>query len=205
MRNNRLLPYETIVQAASGEPEAVGTVLQYYRRRIQCAARVNGRVIKVGQYPSVADLVIPEIAKYKPVLGTQYREFSKAIGLFAHGIGIGSFVYLRRIIENLVFDKYNEVSENLEISNTEFMRLKFDEKIEALKPYLPEVLVANKNIYGIVSKGIHELSEEECREMFPYIKAGIELILDSLLAEKERKSKEKIFEKFVAKKTGELK
>jgi len=32
MRNNRLLPYETIVQAASGEPEAVETVLQYYRR-----------------------------------------------------------------------------------------------------------------------------------------------------------------------------
>ena len=126
----------------------------------------DDKIIKVGQYPSVADLVIPEIAKYKPVLGTQYREFSKAIGLFAHGIGIGSFVYLRRIIENLVFDKYNEVSENLEISNTEFMRLKFDEKIEALKPYLPEVLVANKNIYGIVSKGIHELSEEECREMF---------------------------------------
>ena len=165
----------------------------------------DDKIIKIGQYPSVADLVIPEIAKYKPVLGTQYREFSKAIGLFAHGIGIGSFVYLRRIIENLVFDKYNEVSENLEISNTEFMRLKFDEKIEVLKPYLPEVLVANKNIYGIVSKGIHELSEEECREMFPYIKAGIELILDSLLAEKERKSKEKIFEKFVAKKTGELK
>lgn len=44
MRNNRLLPYETIVQAVSGEPEAVGTVLQYYSRRIQCAARVNGRV-----------------------------------------------------------------------------------------------------------------------------------------------------------------
>ena len=44
MRNNRLLPYETIIQAVSGEPEAVGTVLQYYSRRIQCAARVNGRV-----------------------------------------------------------------------------------------------------------------------------------------------------------------
>ncbi len=44
MRNDRLLPYETIVQAASGEPEAVNTVLLYYRHRIQCAARVNGRV-----------------------------------------------------------------------------------------------------------------------------------------------------------------
>ncbi|SFG87533.1 ATP-binding protein [Enterocloster clostridioformis] len=33
MKNNRLLPYETFVHAASGEPEAVGAVLQYYRRR----------------------------------------------------------------------------------------------------------------------------------------------------------------------------
>lgn len=48
MRNNRLLPYETIVQAASGEPEAVGTVLQYYRRRMgyaprRCSATTCGR------------------------------------------------------------------------------------------------------------------------------------------------------------------
>ena len=32
MRNNRLLPYETIVQAATGEPEAVNAVLQHYQR-----------------------------------------------------------------------------------------------------------------------------------------------------------------------------
>lgn len=165
----------------------------------------NNKIMKIGQYPSVADLVIPEIAKYKSVLGTQYREFSKAVGLFAHGIGIGSFVYLRRIIENLVFNKFDEVCETLETSREEFEGLKFDKKIDALKNHLPEVLVSNKNVYGIVSKGIHELSEEECLEMFPYIKAGIELILDALLAEKERKAKEKIFEKFVAQKTGELK
>ena len=43
MRNNRLLPYDTIVQATSGEPEAVNTVLQYYSRRIRHAALVDGR------------------------------------------------------------------------------------------------------------------------------------------------------------------
>lgn len=164
----------------------------------------DDKVIKIGQFPSVADLVIPEIAKYKSILGVQYREFSKAVGLFAHGIGIGSFVYLRRIIENLVLNKYSEVAEELGMSEDDFGHLRFDEKIDALKEFLPPVLVANKNVYGIVSKGIHELSEEECREMFPYIKAGIELILDDLLAEKERKEKEKIFEKFVAQKAGEL-
>lgn len=56
-----------------------------------------------------------------------------------------------------------------------------------------------------MSKGIHELNEEECIDMFPYIKTGIELILDELLAEKERVAKEKVFEKFVAQKIGELK
>lgn len=165
----------------------------------------DDKIIKIGQYPSVADLIIPETAKYKSILGKQYRDFSKAVGLFAHGIGIGSFVYLRRIIENLVFDKYNQVADELGLSKENFEHLKFDKKIETLKNYLPKVLVTNKNVYGIVSKGVHELSEEECREMFPYIKAGIELILDDLLAEKERKEKEKVFEKFVAQKTGELK
>lgn len=164
----------------------------------------NDKIIKIGQFPSIADLVIPEIARYKSILGSQYREFSKAVGLFAHGIGIGSFVYLRRIIEKLVFDRYNEVAETLSISKEDFEHLKFDVKIDTLKNYLPAVLVTNKNVYGIVSKGIHELSEDECREMFPYVKAGIELILDDLIAEKERKEKEKIFEKFVSNKTGEL-
>ena len=35
MRNSRLLPYETIVQATSGEPEAVNLVLQHYRGYIR--------------------------------------------------------------------------------------------------------------------------------------------------------------------------
>lgn len=164
----------------------------------------NEKIMKIGQYPSVADLVIPEIVKYKSVLGKQFREFSKAIGLFAHGIGIGSFVYLRRIIEKLVFDKYQQFSDELGVTVEEFEHLKFDEKIAVLKNHLPTVLVKNKNVYGIVSKGIHELSEDECISMFPFIRTGIELILDDLLTEKERVEKEKLFETFVAQKTGEL-
>lgn len=164
----------------------------------------DNKIIKIGQYPSVADLIIPEIKKYKTILGSQFVEYSKAVGLSAHGIGIGSFVYLRRIIEKLVFDKFDEVKDELSISREDFEHLKFDAKIDTLKDYLPAILVTNKNMYGIVSKGIHELSEEECCKMFPFIRTGIELILDDLLAERERKEKEKIFENFVSQKTGEL-
>ncbi len=34
MRNPKLVPYETIIQATSKEPEAVDEVLQHYGKRI---------------------------------------------------------------------------------------------------------------------------------------------------------------------------
>ena len=46
-----------------------------------------------------------------------------------------------------------------------------------LEGYLPEVLIKNTTIYGILSKGIHELSEEECRKYFPVVKECIYQIL----------------------------
>lgn len=86
----------------------------------------------------------------------------------------------------------------------QFARLKFDKKIETLKDYLPEALVKNKAIYGIVSKGIHELSEEECLDMFQPLLIGIELILDEVLAQKEKEKREKELQSFISKKSEEL-
>ena len=44
MGNPKLIPYETIVRATSGEPEAVEEVLRHYSRRIRLAALENGHV-----------------------------------------------------------------------------------------------------------------------------------------------------------------
>jgi len=44
MGNQSLIPYETIVRATEGEPEAVDEVLHYYSRRIRYAALENGHV-----------------------------------------------------------------------------------------------------------------------------------------------------------------
>ena len=165
----------------------------------------NNKIIKIGQFPSFADISKGDITKYKSVLGNNFREYSTSLGLFSHGVGIGSFVYMRRIIENLVFDKFQEVKDNLQITEHDFIHSEFKDKIEILKQYLPSVLVKNRNLYGIVSKGIHELSENECLSMFPLIKTGIELILDEIIAEKERAEKDKLFSTFIANKTGELK
>ena len=42
MGNPSLLPYETIVRATSGEPEAVDEVLRHYGNRIRIAVIENG-------------------------------------------------------------------------------------------------------------------------------------------------------------------
>ena len=44
MGNTNLVPYETIVRATNGEPEAVDEVLRHYSRRIRLAALENGYV-----------------------------------------------------------------------------------------------------------------------------------------------------------------
>ena len=58
---------------------------------------------KIGQYPSIADLATPDLQKYRPLLGDErYRELTRGVGLASHGVGIGAFVYLRRIFESLI-------------------------------------------------------------------------------------------------------
>ncbi|MEK4237519.1 hypothetical protein [Paenibacillus sp. FSL H7-0714] len=145
---------------------------------------------KVGQYPSMADLCNSDTKKYLNVLGkSKHHEFNKAIGLFAHGIGIGSIVYLRRIFENLIEEAHEQAVQNVEWDELKYSKLSMDKRISLLGAYLPTFVLENRVIYPILSKGIHDLSEEECREAFPAVKIAIELILDEKIKEQEELKK----------------
>ena len=52
------------------------------------------KITKIGQYPSVADLGKPTFGRFKRYLKNDYENLYRAYGLYSHGIGIGSFVYL---------------------------------------------------------------------------------------------------------------
>lgn len=146
---------------------------------------------KVGQFPSVADFQIPQVESYRKILDEeQYKEFTRGIGLSAHGVGIGSFVYLRRVFENLIEEAHTSAqAENKEFSNEDYMRARMDDKIQIVKDYLPDFLVENRTLYAILSKGIHDLSEDECLQYFETVKIGIEQILDEKIIKKEKADK----------------
>jgi hypothetical protein len=149
----------------------------------------EGILQKIGQYPSLADLAVPDLQKYRSVLGDEgFRELTRAVGLASHGVGVGAFVYLRRIFETLIEKARQQAAMEQGWDEAVFENARMDEKIAMLKQHLPNFLVDNRKLYGIMSMGVHTLSETKCLETFPVVRVGIELMLDEHL---ERHTREK--------------
>ncbi len=148
-------------------------------------------LMKIGQWPSVADFQIPQAEKYRKILGEEeYKELTRGIGLSAHGVGIGSFVYLRRVFENLIEEAHQKAkTEDASFSEESYARARMDDKIEMVQEHLPAFLVENRSLYAIMSKGIHDLTEDECLQYFETVKIGIEQILDEKIIAKEKADK----------------
>jgi len=66
-------------------------------------------------------------------------------------------------------------------------------------------MVENRALYSILSKGIHELAEEECLQSFQIMKLGIELILDQKSEAEERQAKISSVSKDISALHGQLK
>lgn len=149
--------------------------------RLYFLFQVRGRIMqKIGQFPSLATLNFYDVRQYSSVLEKEiFRELTKAIGLAAHGVGVGSFVYLRRIFEGLVEQAHQMAVHEAEWDEGSYITARMSERILQLAQFLPEFLVKNRAMYGILSKGVHELTESECLAAFPVVKIGIEIILDA--------------------------
>lgn len=162
-------------------------------------------MIKIGQFPSVADLSFPELDEYKGVIDeSERKELRRAIGLHAQGIGVGSFVYLRRIFERILEAAKQQAESDGAVDLSNYRLLHIPERIQLLKGYLPDMISANPAIYGIVSKGIHELSEEDCIKYFPMLKDSIILTLKQWAKKKEEQEAENKLKASISKVAAEL-
>ncbi|UVK40565.1 hypothetical protein LHFGNBLO_002041 [Mesorhizobium sp. AR10] len=165
----------------------------------------NKGVKKIGQYPSMEDIASSDIDRFRPVLEKEYfSELHRAGGLVSHGLGIAAFVYLRRIFERLIYQHHREfLASHGEIAGFETMRM--DEKIGSLKAVLPSTLVDTKAAYGILSLGLHELSEQACLKFYPVVRAAIIAILEEDLQNRERAKAAEALRQAVAQAAGEAK
>lgn len=164
--------------------------------------KVEGYLIlkKIGQYPSMADMQFFECKKYRKILKDNYRDYTMALGLYASGVGCGSFLYLRRIFEVMVEELHQECLSLENWNEEEFQKLRFNKKIQKIESFgkciIPnELEEVRRVLYGVLSKGVHKSSEDECKELFPYVKFAIDIMLDKKIAQKEREEKIKDLQK----------
>lgn len=180
------------------EPDMPDEVRQYY----DGMKKVKGYVVmrKIGQYPSMADMQFFECIKYRRILKSHYHDYSLALGLFASGVGCGSFIYLRRVFEFLVERLHNECKREQEWNEDEYRKLDFNGKIQMIEAF-GKVIIPNEltqvrtKIYGVLSKGVHQSSDQECLEIFSYVKYALEIIMDEQLVQLEKETKLKELQK----------
>lgn len=152
--------------------------------------KVGDRLIKIGQFPSMADISFGELKEIdKGLESLDRKELGKALGLFAHDAASGAFVYLRRVFERMIKRAHERLAERGGLIK-DFDMKRMDEKIEALKGELPERVVKNRRVFSVLSQGIHELSDEQCKAMFPLVKA----VIFQILEQEEHKRRKKIGE-----------
>ncbi|WP_420644093.1 hypothetical protein [Candidatus Leptofilum sp.] len=102
-------------------------------------------ISKIGQYPSIADFHFSDIEKYRSILGSEkYKELARAHGLSTHGVGIGAYVYLRRIFESLIEEAHQIALIDSNWDEENFSNARMEEKIHSLKFHLPKFLVLCK-------------------------------------------------------------
>lgn len=163
------------------------------------------KVIKIGQNPSLTDIQLGTLQEYEEGMTSQQRkEFVRAINTSAHGFNVAACVHYRRLFESVLLEARDAKLKYEEIALwPEYQKMRTDERINALKEYLPQFMVDHPHLYGILSKGVHELTEEECGEAMPVLRQAIELMIqdkvDATRKEKRRSAASKLLAQTVSK------
>lgn len=193
-------------QMAFGDYTRTFSCSRIYSHKIVVLLRVTDtNVEKIGQFPSLASIALPHIERFQPILGDErIRELKKASGLFSHGVGAGSLIYLRRTLETIVENAIAEAKGEGAKFDLDFDKARFEEKVLEVRQYLPEEFVENRKLYSIVSAGLHGLTESECLSIFPVTLHGIELALSVEMNRREQKNKARLVRSQVQSKSAEI-
>lgn len=161
---------------------------------------VDDKILKVGTFPSIADLDTGRMLNDCNISKSKFpKGLCAAIGLKAQGVYVGAYAYLRRVYEKLIIEAAAKAKEDGFLDEN-FNDMRAQEKIAALKDFLPTMMVENRMAYGILSKGIHELSEEECQKGYDVLFSLIVMILE----ENEERRKKELRKKELSKAINEL-
>lgn len=135
------------------------------------------KVFKYGEDPAFGP---PTPSRAITLIGPDRDQFLKGRRCENQGLGVGAFVYYRRVVENQknrIFDEIIRVSRHLGAEEVLIVELElakkeiqFTKAVEAIKHALPQSLLVNGHnplllLHSALSAGVHELSDDQCLEL----------------------------------------
>ncbi len=142
-------------------------------------------ITKIGQNISPYEIGLPEAKTYEKQL-KKFNTVEDYRKVFIHRINndnVAALLYLRRILEKMVIKL---------LDGAELLDNHFETKIKKIKEnnkLNPEVNELTKSVYELLSKGIHELSNDECTELFDSLNLFIDMQLIYIKTEEEKKQR----------------
>lgn len=168
-----------------------------YFKSFQCAANKehlllilfairDNHIFKYGQYPSDIDLIQNMYYQFKKFIDDKIlKELRTSWILHSHNFNVAALIHIRRAFEFIMEEFRIKKKSTPSWNDAKYETSHFDEKIELLKDVLPVKLTENKSTYKILSKGVHKLSEDECKEMYDVLNGIMNMILTELNSKRE--------------------
>ena len=137
----------------------------------------HGMCCKFGELPPYGPPVPPKLIK---LIGPDRDIFLKGRKCENQGLGIGAFTYYRRVVENQknrILKEIVKVSEKIGVPQDKIDTLReaiketqFSKALKMAKDVMPESLLINGHspillLHRALSRGVHELSDEECLKL----------------------------------------
>ncbi len=153
-----------------------GKYTRIYSLAIRFADKSTADVYKIGEYPTFGP---PTSKEMFSLVGEEKALYLKGRVAENQGMGIAAFSYYRRVVEsqkNMIIDKIIEVSRMINASKEMIAELedskkevRFTSAVDKIKKGIPEsLLIKGENplilLHTVLSKHIHELTDEECLE-----------------------------------------
>lgn len=145
--------------------------------RIDENEKPTGELYKFGELPTFGP---PTPARLVKLVGPDRESFLKGRRCENQGLGIGAFIYYRRVVENQknrILEEIIKVSEKLGAPKVKIETLKaavsetqFSKALDMAKDVIPESLLINGHspillLHSALSEGVHALSDEDCLEL----------------------------------------
>ena len=157
-----------------------GTKMYSLHIVIEDVASSNAHCYKFGEYPPYGDPTPPRLLR---LFGKDSALFLKGRQCENHALGIGAFVYYRRVVENhkdQIFDEIIKVSKKIAPELVEkFTEAKKQQQflaaIEAAKDAMPQALLIDghnplKLLHRALSKGVHAMTDDECLDLAHHVR-----------------------------------